>query len=149
MTKAEEVINKAERELKNGLESFEERDYIGALKYFQESSVYAVKAALLSCGLDSSRQHGVGKLLIEYKNIFPKWFTDEIDDNVEVVEYLEKNKPKVVVFLVSMPMWYMYENSIEEYEAFAKKIHPKIKKTVDSCLKLVQQRVNKQEKELS
>jgi HEPN domain-containing protein len=149
LTKSEEVINKAERELKNGLESFEERDYIGALKYFQESSVYSVKAVLLACGVDSSRQYGVGKLLIEYKNLFPKWFTDEIDEMAEVVDYLEKNKPKVVVFLVSMPMWYMYEYSLEEYEAFAKKIHPKIIKTVDSCIKLVQQRINKQEKEPS
>ena len=147
--KSEEVIKKAERVLKNGLESFEERDYIGALKYFQESSVYAVKAVLLACGVDSSRQHGVGKLLIEYKNIFPKWFTDEIDETAEVVEYLEKNKPKVVVFLVSMPMWYMYEYSREEYEAFAKKIHPKIIKIVDLCIKLVQQRVNQEEKDLS
>lgn len=127
---AERAIKNADRELRNGLRSFEERDYAGALKYFQESSEYAVKAVLIAHGLDYPKIHGVGRFLIENKGRFPKWFANEIDATAEVVDSLARNRPK---------FRYPYEYSLEEYEALAKKICPKAQKTLRSCMRLVQQ----------
>jgi hypothetical protein len=137
--KAEDAVKNAEKKLENGLRSFDERDYIEALKSFYESSKYAGKAVGLTYGLDYTKKYDVGKYLKKNKNIFPEWFAREIDATAEVIDSLEKNRPKVVVFLVAQPMWYMYEYSPEEYEAKAKKLYPKIKKTIENCLKLVQQ----------
>ena len=126
-----------------GLENFNARDYIGALKNFYESIKQAAIAALLAYGVDYHKEYGVGSFLSKNRKVFPKWFADEADGIAEVVNILEENRPKVVVFLVAQPMFYAYEHPIEKYEAIAKRVHPKIQKTVQSCIRLAQQQLDK------
>ena len=139
----ERIINSADNALTRGLENFNAWDYIGALKNFYESGKQAAIAALLAYGLDYQKEYGVGSFLSKNKKIFPKWFADEVDATAEVVNILENNRPKVVVFLVAQPMFYAYEHPIETYEAIAKRVHPKIQKTVQSCIRLAQQQLDK------
>jgi len=48
--RAEKAIQSAKRELKNALTSLEEKDYAGALKYFQECTEYAFNFSHLKVG---------------------------------------------------------------------------------------------------
>ena len=141
----DELLTNAETALKRGLNRYDTRDFVTALKLFHESSQRAVKAVLIAFGLDSRKKHGIGKILIENKAVFPEWFANDVDDTAEVVDYLAKNRPKVVVFLVSQPMWYMHEYSLDKYEAIAKRIHPKMQNTIKNCIRLVHEQMNRQD----
>ena len=139
----DDLLLNAETALKKGLNRYDARDFVTALKHFYESSQHAVKAVLLAFGLDTQKKYGVGKFLIENKAVFPEWFANDVDDTAEVIDNLAKNRPKVVVFLVSQPMWYMHEYSLDEYEAIAKRIHPRIQNTINNCIQLVHEQMNR------
>lgn len=124
------AIGNAEREFRNGVKSLEEKDYAGALKYLQESSEYAVKAVLIAYGLDYPKIHGVGRFLIENKDKFPEWFVSNVDAMAEIVDSLARSRPR---------FRYPYEYPLEEFEAFAKKICPKVQEMLRSCTKLIEQ----------
>ena len=70
----ERAINSAARALNRGLERFDAKDFIGALKDFYESSKPAAIAALRAYGLDYHKEYGVGSFLSKNRKVFPKWF---------------------------------------------------------------------------
>jgi len=126
--RAQEAIKHAERELKNGLRSFDEEDYTGALKYFQECSEYAAKAVLIAYGVDYPKIHGVGRLLIEKEAGFPKWFGSKVEMMAEAVDTLARDRPR---------FRYPYEYRLKEQKAFAQQMQPKVKELFKNCKKLV------------
>ena len=126
--RAERAIRSAKRELMNGLKSFDEGDYTGALKYLQECSEYAVKAILIAYAVDYPRIHGVGRFLIENRGRFPEWFGSKIDVISEVVDTLARNRPR---------FRYPYEYPPEEHKAFAEGIRLKVKELFTNCDRLI------------
>ncbi len=129
-SRARKAIRDSERELKNGLRSFEEGDYTGALKYFQECSEYAVKAVLVAYGLDYPKVHGVGRFLIENRERFPRWFKSRVEMMSEVVDMLARNRPR---------FRYPYEYELEEHKAFAEKVRPDVRELFENCKKLIEE----------
>lgn len=129
-SRAEKAIKSAEREYRNAVVSLQEKDYAGALKYFQECTEYAVKAVLITYGMDYPKVHEVGRFLHEIKDKYPKWFLKEIQAIANVTDSLARGRPK---------FRYPYEYPAEEYERTVKEIHPSVKKTLETCRKLIQQ----------
>ncbi|KPV63489.1 MAG: HEPN domain protein [Candidatus Bathyarchaeota archaeon BA2] len=129
-SRAEKAIKSAEREYRNAVVSLQEKDYAGALKYFQECTEYAVKAVLIAYGMDYPRVHEVGRFLHEIKDKYPKWFLKQIQVIADVTDSLARGRPK---------FRYPYEYPAEEYEKIVKEIHAPVKKSLETCRKLIQQ----------
>lgn len=128
--RARKAIHDAEREFGNGLRSLNEGDYPGALKYLQEGCEYAVKATLIACGLDYPKIHGVGRLLVENKGRFPKWFGTKVGEMGEVVDALARGRPK---------FRYPYEYPQEEHKALAEEMRSRVERVLNDCKKLIDQ----------
>ena len=128
--RAEKAIRSAEREFRSALTSLDDKDYAGALKYFQESTEYAVKAVLIAYGIDYPKVHAVGRFLHEIKEEYPKWFLKEIQAVADVTDSLARGRPK---------FRYPYEYPEEQYETIVKEIYPKAKKALESCRRLIKQ----------
>ncbi|TET63909.1 HEPN domain-containing protein [Candidatus Bathyarchaeota archaeon] len=126
--RAEKAIKSAEREFRNAVTSLKDEDYAGALKYFQECTEYAVKAVLLAYGMDYPKIHAVGRFLHEIREKYPKWFLKQIQAIVDVTDSLARGRPK---------FRYPYEYPTEQFETTVGEIHPKVKKVLESCRKLV------------
>lgn len=112
------------------MRSLEEGDYSDALKYFQESSEYAVKAVLIAYGLDYPKVHGVGRFLVENRDMFPRWFKSKVETISEIVDMLARNRPK---------FRYPYEYDLEEHKALAEKIQPDVEELFQNCKKLIEE----------
>jgi len=128
--RAEKAIESAEREFRNAVRSLEDRDYVGSLKYLQESMEYAVKAVLIAYGIDYPKIHGVGRFLYEIREKCPPCFLKEIQAIAEVTDNLARGRPK---------FRYPYEHPPEQYEATAREILPEVKKSLENCQKLIKQ----------
>ena len=131
--RAEKAIKSAEREFRNAVTSLKDEDYAGALKYFQECTEYAVKAVLLAYGMDYPKIHAVGRFLYEIKEKYPKWFLKQIQAIADVTDSLARGRPK---------FRYPYEYPAEQFETTVREIHPKVKKALESCRKLVKHLFN-------
>ena len=128
--RAEEAIKSAEREFRNAVTCLEDKDYVGSLKYLQECMEYAVKAVLIAYGIDYPKVHAVGRFLYEIKEKYPQWFLKQMQAVAEVTDNLARGRPR---------FRYPYEHPPEQYETVAKEILPKVKKTLESCRKLIKQ----------
>jgi len=128
-TRAFRAIRDAERELNNSLRSLGEEDYSGALKYLQECSEYAVKAALIAYGLDY-QVHGVGRFLVENRKMFPAWFKSRVETMGETADMLAKDRPR---------FRYPYEYESEDLKIFAEKIRPAVEELFQNCKRLVEE----------
>ena len=128
--RAEKAIKSAEREFRNAVRSFEDKDYSGSLKYLQECMEYAVKAVLIAYGVDYPKIHAVGRFLYDIREKYPQWFIKQIQAIVELTDNLARGRPK---------FRYPYEHHPEQYETTVKEILPKVKKALQSCSKLIKQ----------
>ena len=125
--RAERAIGDAERELRNGLRSLEERDHTGALKYLQECSEYAAKAVLIAYGIDYPKVYGVGRHLKEYRARFPGWFETKADSIGEFVDALARNRPM---------FRYHYEYPKGEHKALAEEMRSRVNEIFKDCKRL-------------
>lgn len=128
--RAEKTIKGAEREFRNAVTCLKDKDYVGSLKYLQESTEYAVKAVLIAYGIDYPKIHAVGRFLYEMREKYPRWFLKQIQAIAEVTDNLARGRPK---------FRYPYEHPPEQYEIPAKETLPKVKKALESCRKLIKQ----------
>lgn len=128
--RAEKALKSAEREFRNAVTSLEDKDYAGALKYFQECTEYAVKAVLIAHGVDYPKIHAVGRFLYEVKERYPQWFLKQIQAVADVTDSLARGRPK---------FRYPYEHPLELYETTVKEIYPKVESALESCRKLLKQ----------
>lgn len=92
---AQKAIRDSERELKNELRSFDEGDYTGALRYFQECGEYAAKAFSIAYGLDYPKVHGVGRFLAENMERSPGWFKTRVENDEQGHRHVGKEQAKV------------------------------------------------------
>ena len=128
--RAEKAIRSAEREFRNAIMSLKEKDYAGALKYFQECTEYAVKAVLMAYGMDYPKVHEVGRFLHEIKDKYPKWFLKEIQAIADITDSLARGRPK---------FRYPYEYPTEEHEKLVKEIRPTVEKALETCRRFIEQ----------
>lgn len=135
--RAEKAIRSAEREFRNAFMSLKDKDYAGALKYFQECTEYAVKAVLMAYGVDYPKMHEVGRFLHEMKDKYPEWFLKETQAIADVTDTLARGRPK---------FRYPYEHPAEEHEKLVKEIRPTVEKALEACRKLIKQLFGQRER---
>jgi len=128
--RAEEAMKSSEREFRNAFTCFEDKDYVGSLKYLQECMEYAVKAVLIAYGMDYPKIHAVGRFLYELREKYPQWFLKRIEDVAEVTDSLARGRPR---------FRYPYEYPQEQYETMVRETLPKVEKALESCHKLIKQ----------
>ena len=128
--RAEKAIKSAEREFKNAVSCLNDEDYGGSLKYLQECLEYAVKAVLISYGIDYPKIHAVGRFLYEIEEKYPEWFLKQIPDIADVTDSLARGRAR---------FRYPYEHPLEDFKTVAQEILPKAEKALESCRKLIRQ----------
>jgi len=128
--RAQEAISNAEREFRNALASMKAGDHTGALKYFQECTEYATKAVLMAYGYDYPKIHEVGRFLLAIRQKFPPWFLREVGSIAQITDDLARGRPR---------FRYPYEHPPEQYEATVKEVHPNVKRSLESCRRLVKE----------
>ncbi len=128
--RAEGAIRSAEREFRSAVICLREKDYIGSLKYLQECMEYAVKAVLIAYGVDYPKIHAVGRFLYQIKERYPQWFLKHIETVAEVTDSLARGRPR---------FRYPYEYPQEQYGTIVRETHPKVKKALGSCRKLIKE----------
>ncbi len=127
--RARGAIRSAERELGSASKSLEDEDWVGALKYLQESMEYAAKAVLIAYGVDYPKVHSVGRFLLEMKGKYPSWFAEQVGSISELVDSLARERPM---------LRYPYEFVLGEYDALAGELLPKGMKALAKCSRLVE-----------
>lgn len=128
--RAERAIRGAEREFRSAASCLRDGDYVGALKYLQESLEYAVKAVLIAYGIEYPKVHEVGRFLYDLRERFPQWFQEELDAVAEVTDILARGRPR---------FRYPYEYPPEEDETMAKEISPEAEKALENCRRLIKE----------
>ncbi|MFQ6085848.1 MAG: HEPN domain-containing protein [Candidatus Bathyarchaeia archaeon] len=128
--RSERAIKNARREFDNALRSFDEGDYAGALKYFQESLEYAVKGVLMAFGVDYPKVHEVGRFLHEVEEKCPQWFVKELPAIAGITDSLARGRPR---------FRYPYEHPSEESEALAREVRSSVERALRSCESLIRQ----------
>ena len=81
---ASSYMRQASSRLEDAEEALEEGNYPYALRLSQECVELSLKASLKLVGIEYPKVHDVSDILLEHRERFPGWFSEEVDFMAEV-----------------------------------------------------------------
>ena len=92
VTLAQSYLKKAQSRLKALRTLFEDEAYSDVVREAQELVELAQKAMLRQIGVEPPKQHDVGKLLLEYRELFSKEVSENLEELAQVSRWLRKER---------------------------------------------------------
>ena len=85
-------LHEAENRLKTAQRAFKEGEYAYCVRQSQEAVELSLKAALRLKGIEYPKVHDVSDVLIEVKEMYPGWFSNQVDKLAKISKILVEKR---------------------------------------------------------